>query len=194
VTPKWCAKRRISDRYRRPVALAAGFERPLGNEPRVFPDDPDAIARVREPGPDAPTPPFADRILARDDFGQVHGDGADAHPQSPRGLATCAARALAIIVFVGVQPVFEQVPPSSAPSKSATFSPASAKRIATGVPAWPLPTMMTSVSCMGCAWRARRVPASSRGSIGRSVCDVLSLLRVADNERHRATRRGQAIR
>src|SRR5207237_4474885 len=59
-------------------------------------------------------------------------------------LATCAARALAIMVLVGVQPVLTQGPPNSPRSARRTCLPVRASRAASGIPAWPLPTMMTS--------------------------------------------------
>jgi hypothetical protein len=67
-----------------------------------------------------------------------------ATPRRAAPRATCAARALATIVFVGVQPTLTQVPPSGPRSHSKTLRPASANRAASGTPAWPLPMTITS--------------------------------------------------
>ena len=64
-------------------------------------------------------------------------------PYSGARRAMWATRALATSVFVGVQPVLTQVPPTSLPSTTATESPSG--RPPSSVPvAWPEPTMMWS--------------------------------------------------
>src|SRR5712671_3388474 len=66
------------------------------------------------------------------------------NPNSAPRPATCAARALATNVLVGMQPTFTQVPPSSLRSMSAVFSPSLSRRAHSAGPAWPVP--MTIVS------------------------------------------------
>ncbi|CAJ6558150.1 Uncharacterised protein [Burkholderia pseudomallei] len=55
-------------------------------------------------------------------------------PYSSARRARCAAYALAIKVFVGMQPVFTQVPPKRPRSTTATFMPAAESRAASGGP------------------------------------------------------------
>src|SRR3546814_14747434 len=55
-----------------------------------------------------------------------------------------AARALAINVLVGMQPVLTHVPPTYLRSISATRMPASVRRPARNGPAWPAPMMIAS--------------------------------------------------
>ena len=66
-------------------------------------------------------------------------------PSGPPVRATCAARALAIIVLVGVQPLFTQVPPSAARSMTTTLLPWLASLVASGTPPCPVPMTITSV-------------------------------------------------
>ena len=87
-----------------------------------------------------------DAVLAR-----LHGLHVDADRRRrcarrsrPRCRATCAARALATSVFVGMQPSLTQVPPRCSRSTSAVFRPAPASRAARKGPAWPLPMTMAS--------------------------------------------------
>jgi hypothetical protein len=56
----------------------------------------------------------------------------------------CAIRPELIIVFVGVHPVFMQVPPTHFLSIRATFQLAAASFLARGLPPWPEPMMMAS--------------------------------------------------
>src|SRR5262249_34545087 len=65
-------------------------------------------------------------------------------PQSAACRATHAARALATIVFVGMQPLLTQVPPKRLRSTTATFLPAPASRAARKGPACPVPITMSS--------------------------------------------------
>ena len=65
-------------------------------------------------------------------------------PNSAARRATCAARALAIRVLVGMQPLLTQVPPKRLRSTIATRLPAAAKRWASAGPDWPVPMMMAS--------------------------------------------------
>src|SRR5688572_7630300 len=69
-------------------------------------------------------------------------------PSLPAVRATCAARALATIVFVGVQPEFTHVPPTCARSTTSTRFPACASRAASGEPVCPAPTTITSHDVM----------------------------------------------
>ncbi len=55
-----------------------------------------------------------------------------------------AAYALAIRVFVGVQPSFTHVPPNLWRSITAPLRPAAANLAASAGPAWPVPTTMAS--------------------------------------------------
>src|SRR5687767_4346904 len=55
-----------------------------------------------------------------------------------------AAYALAIRVFVGVQPSFTHVPPNLWRSITATLRPAAANLAASAGPAWPVPTTIAS--------------------------------------------------
>src|SRR5579862_3646081 len=48
------------------------------------------------------------------------------------------------MVFVGMQPVFTQVPPNRCRSTTATDMPAAERRLASGGPAWPVPMMIAS--------------------------------------------------
>ncbi len=66
---------------------------------------------------------------------------------TPNSDARCAARAtaaLATSVFVGMQPVLTQVPPTFPRSTMATFMPAPASRAAREGPAWPVPMTIAS--------------------------------------------------
>ena len=65
-------------------------------------------------------------------------------PYSPARRATCAVRALATSVLVGMQPSLTQVPPRCSRSISAVFMPALARRTARNGPAWPLPITIAS--------------------------------------------------
>ena len=65
-------------------------------------------------------------------------------PNRPPRRATCAARALATSVLVGMQPVLTQVPPKRLRSMIATRLPAAANRWASAGPDWPVPMMMAS--------------------------------------------------
>ena len=65
-------------------------------------------------------------------------------PKSAARRATCAARALATSVLVGMQPSLTQVPPRCSRSISAVFMPALARRTARNGPAWPVPMTMAS--------------------------------------------------
>src|SRR5512138_731451 len=56
----------------------------------------------------------------------------------------CAARALAMRVLVGMQPVLTQVPPRSLRSTSAVFSPSLSSRAHKAGPAWPAPITIAS--------------------------------------------------
>src|SRR3546814_8639703 len=67
-------------------------------------------------------------------------------PNSAPRRATWAARALAINVLVGMQPVLTHVPPTYLRSISATRMPASVRRPARNGPAWPAPMMIASRS------------------------------------------------
>src|SRR5712691_2138081 len=69
-------------------------------------------------------------------------------PKSAARRAVFAASALAIRVFVGMQPVFTQVPPNNFRSTTAIFMPASTKRAASDGPACPVPMMMASNFCI----------------------------------------------
>ena len=70
--------------------------------------------------------------------------GGTTTPQPPAVRATCAARALAISVFVGMQPLLTQVPPKRLRSTIAVLRPAFASRTARAGPAWPVPMTMAS--------------------------------------------------
>src|SRR5215469_1923436 len=70
-------------------------------------------------------------------------------PYSAPRRATWIASALATSVFVGVHPVFTQVPPNLSRSIIATVLPAPANRTARGGPAWPVPIMIASKCFMG---------------------------------------------
>src|SRR6187402_2287685 len=65
-------------------------------------------------------------------------------PYSAARRATCAVRALATSVLVGMQPSLTQVPPRCSRSISAVFRPALASRTASGGPAWPAPITIAS--------------------------------------------------
>src|SRR5262249_39508808 len=65
-------------------------------------------------------------------------------PNSAPRRATCAARALAISVLVGVQPLLTQVPPTSLRSMIAVLRPALPSRTASAGPAWPVPMTIAS--------------------------------------------------
>src|SRR6185436_18872840 len=65
-------------------------------------------------------------------------------PYSAPRRATWAAYALATSVFVGIHPVFTQVPPNLWRSIMATVMPAAANREARDGPAWPVPMMIAS--------------------------------------------------
>src|SRR5262249_12799195 len=65
-------------------------------------------------------------------------------PYSAPRRATWAAYALAMSVFVGVHPVFTQVPPNLWRSMMATDMPAATNRAAKDGPAWPVPIMIAS--------------------------------------------------
>lgn len=65
-------------------------------------------------------------------------------PNSPARPLKYATRALATIVFVGVQPVFTQVPPTFLRSISAVRHPALASAFYSGVPPCPEPRMIAS--------------------------------------------------
>ncbi len=65
-------------------------------------------------------------------------------PQPPLARTTCAARALAISVFVGMQPLLTQVPPNNLRSMIAVLRPALASLTASGGPACPVPMTMAS--------------------------------------------------
>src|SRR6516164_8444189 len=58
--------------------------------------------------------------------------------------AAHAARALAISVLVGMQPLLTQVPPKCLRSTIATLRPAPARRTASAGPAWPVPMTIAS--------------------------------------------------
>ena len=79
-------------------------------------------------------------------FRLAGGDGAGR--SQPRhdvgGAAACEAYALATSVFVGMQPVFRQVPSKSLCSKKATALPAFVRRPVSDGPAWPAPIMIAS--------------------------------------------------
>src|SRR5258706_2640615 len=66
------------------------------------------------------------------------------NPNSAPRPATCAARALATSVLIGMQPTFTQVPPSSLRSMSAVFSPSLSRRAHSPGPACPVPMTMAS--------------------------------------------------
>lgn len=72
--------------------------------------------------------------------------GPTAIPYSAARRAIAATFALATSVFVGMQPVFTQVPPGSARSITATFQPAFAMRAASDGPDWPVPITIASKS------------------------------------------------
>ena len=61
--------------------------------------------------------------------------------------ATCAARALATYVLVGVQPTFTQVPPNRCRSITAVRLPLCASRTASGEPPCPVPMTTASKCC-----------------------------------------------
>jgi hypothetical protein len=65
-------------------------------------------------------------------------------PHSELRRETNAARALATRAFVGMQPVFTQVPPKLFRSMAATCMPALAKRTASGGAACPVPMTIAS--------------------------------------------------
>src|SRR5262249_39620704 len=67
-------------------------------------------------------------------------------PNSAPRRATCAARALAISVLVGMQPLLTQVPPTSLRSMIAVLRPALPRRTASAGPAWPVPMTIASNS------------------------------------------------
>src|SRR5580692_12460936 len=67
-----------------------------------------------------------------------------AKPYSAPRWATWTAYALATSVFVGMHPVFTQVPPNLCRSLIATVFPAPANRAARDGPAWPVPMMIAS--------------------------------------------------
>src|ERR1700719_2447048 len=67
-----------------------------------------------------------------------------AKPYSAPRRATWAAYALAMRVFVGIHPVFTQVPPNLWRSIIATVIPAFANRAARDGPACPVPIMIAS--------------------------------------------------
>src|SRR2546430_660940 len=70
--------------------------------------------------------------------------GPDATPHRAAFRATHAARALATIVLVGMQPLLTQVPPLEPRSIIATLRPACARRTARNGPAWPPPMTIAS--------------------------------------------------
>ena len=78
-------------------------------------------------------------------------------PQSPARRATCAARALATSVLVGMQPSLTQVPPRCSRSISAVFRPDLASRTASDGPAWPAPITIASYEVVMGAPEARAV-------------------------------------
>ena len=83
---------------------------------------------------------------------------------TPNSAARCAARAtaaLATSVFVGMQPVLTQVPPTFPRSMMATFMPAPASRAARDGPAWPVPMTIASKD-----WLAA---AMAYGASGRAI-------------------------
>jgi hypothetical protein len=63
--------------------------------------------------------------------------------------AVQAARALATIALVGMQPVLTQVPPKRARSRMATLRPALASLTASEGPAWPVPITIASNGSIG---------------------------------------------
>ena len=65
-------------------------------------------------------------------------------PYSKLRLAAKADFALATRAFVGVQPLFTQVPPNSLRSITAVLSPWAAQRAAIEGPAWPVPIIIAS--------------------------------------------------
>src|SRR5689334_13228019 len=65
-------------------------------------------------------------------------------PYSPALRATCAARALAMRVFVGMHPLLTHVPPSSFRSMIAVLRPDCARRTARDGPACPAPMTIAS--------------------------------------------------
>jgi len=67
-----------------------------------------------------------------------------AMPNSAARWAARATAALAMRVFVGMQPVLTQVPPTFPRSRMATFMPAAARRAARAGPAWPVPMTIAS--------------------------------------------------
>ena len=85
-------------------------------------------------------------------FDHIHGDPAvsprRSRPHVARDRRACP---LAIIVLVGVHPSLMQVPPACSRSMSAVFRPAPAKAVASGPPACPAPTMITSYCSAMCA-------------------------------------------
>jgi hypothetical protein len=118
------------------------LHRPLIHEAGVPAHDPQPLAGARQPPLDALAPAGDDGVLAVHHRGQVHDTRM---PSGPAVRATCAARALAIIVLVGVQPVFTQVPPSADRSMTTTFLPWPASFVARGTPPCPVPMTITSV-------------------------------------------------
>ena len=72
-------------------------------------------------------------------------------PYSVPRRAVWAAWALATSVFVGMQPEFTQVPPTSLRSITATVCPAAVSLPASGGPAWPAPMMIASNFCAAVA-------------------------------------------
>ena len=71
-------------------------------------------------------------------------------PYSAPCLATCAARALAISVFVGMQPTLTQVPPTRLRSRMAVLRPEAARRTASAGPACPVPMTIASYRSLMC--------------------------------------------
>src|SRR4249920_206928 len=99
-------------------------------------------------------------------------------PYSAPLRATWAAYALAMSVFVGIQPVFTQVPPNLWRSIMATVMPAAANRAAKAGPAWPVPMMIVSK----CRDTRHLLQGRSQATLGHCAGAVLAGRATADED------------
>ena len=111
-----------------------------------------AVRGLLEPLLDSPARVADDRIFPRLDSSFRRGPCRRcSRPDSELRCATKAARALATRAFVGMHPVFTQVPPKLFRSMTATRMPAFARRTTSEGPAWPVPMTIASKDWLAAA-------------------------------------------